>query len=157
VLSADDAAHPHLPELVKEFLPASNLERINPGENAPGYPPAVFFGSEPAHAWCYFYQKASLAVQTGNWEQASWLGDQAASLGYSPLSSGSNSPQEWLPFIEGYVRTGRVETARDLTRQAYEQDPKYGPRLCGLWRSLAIPVAGEAEEIDDLLGCQNVE
>ncbi len=157
VLSADDAANPHLPDLVKEFLPASNLERIIPGEKAPGYPPVVFFGSEPAHAWCYYYQKASLAAQTGDWEQAAWLGDQADSLGYSPLSSGSNSPQEWLPFIEAYARTGRVETARDLTRQAYEQDPKYAMRLCGLWRSLAVTAAGAPADIDDLLGCQTVE
>jgi hypothetical protein len=137
VLSKEDAADPYLSNLEVEFLPASNLERILPGENAPGYPPEDFFGQEPAHGWCYLYQKAALAVQSGDYSGAAALADQAADLGYTPLASASNSPHEWLPFISAYALTYRLEAARDLTKQALDQDPKYAPRLCALWQGLS--------------------
>ncbi|MHC1783015.1 MAG: hypothetical protein AB9891_09720 [Anaerolineaceae bacterium] len=136
VLSEEDAGNPYLPALVKEFLPASNLERIISRRNAPGYPPEEFFGAEPAHDWCYYYQKVSLAGQFADWAEAASLADQAMSLGYTPLASGSNSPQEWLPFITAYARSGRLDEALNLTRQSYEQDPKYSQRLCRLWADL---------------------
>ncbi|RPJ44313.1 MAG: hypothetical protein EHM21_10360, partial [Chloroflexi bacterium] len=54
VLSARDANNPYLPQLVRDFLPISNLERILP-ESTPGFPPVDMIGPEPPRAWCYYF------------------------------------------------------------------------------------------------------
>lgn len=58
-------------------------------------PPAIPFGTEPAHDWCYYYQKAALARQVGDWDEVARLGNEARSLG---LSAGD--PIEWMPFLQ---------------------------------------------------------
>ncbi len=61
-------------------------------------PPAIPFRAEPAHGWCYFFEKAALARQVGDWEQAARLGDEALALG---LSAGDAI--EWIPFLQAYA------------------------------------------------------
>jgi hypothetical protein len=58
-------------------------------------PPAIPFGGEPSHGWCYFYQKAAYARQIGNWDEVARLGNEARSLN---LSAGD--PIEWMPFLQ---------------------------------------------------------
>jgi hypothetical protein len=73
----------------------------------PGYtPPAVIFGKEPPHDWCYYYQKASLARQKGDWEEVVRLGLEAESLGFKPVEV-----SEWMPFYEAYIRAGQRDRA----------------------------------------------
>lgn len=161
ILSPDDKDDPYLPDLTREFLQASNLDRIIPEPNAPGYPPQEFFGAEPAHDWCFYYQKVSLAVQAGDWQQASSLANEALNLGYTPSSSASNSPHEWLPFIEAYAHIGRPQDARQLTLAAFEQDAKYRQRLCSLWENIkktSETDSGSSEvyrELQNTLNCPN--
>lgn len=61
VLNPNDATHIELPQIIREILPAANLNRIKPDRVRPDYPPETIFGPEPAHTWCYYYQKADLA------------------------------------------------------------------------------------------------
>jgi hypothetical protein len=136
VLRPEDSDHPYLSELVKAFLPISNLERIEPVPAAAGYPPTDFYGPEPPHGWCYFFEKADLARQFGDWQRVAALADEARSLGYWPDQSAANSPYEWLPFVEGYARTGRWDDAQEVTLASHEQDAQYRLMLCRLWASL---------------------
>jgi hypothetical protein len=69
----------------------------------------VVFGEEPQRTWCYFYEKAALARQQGDWQEAARLGDQALSAGYR-----ARDFSEWLPFLEGYAYSGRFEEASRL-------------------------------------------
>ena len=39
------------------------------GKKTPDIPPREIFGSEPAHGWCYYFQKASLARQLKDWSK----------------------------------------------------------------------------------------
>ena len=94
------------------------------------------FGSEPEHDWCYTYQKASLAKQVGDWETVVELGDEAEAQGIAPDSTEANSPQEWLPFIEGYARTGDWGRAAELTIINSQIDSNYELMLCKLWERL---------------------
>ena len=126
------AEDPYLSDLVRDYLPASSLGRIG-GQPAAGYPPQDFFGKEPAHGWCYFFEKADLARQLGDWGQAAELADQARQRGYDPGAKGSNSPHEWMPAIEAYAHVDRWEDARDLTLASFSEDPNYGRSLCRLW------------------------
>jgi len=58
--------------MVRLVAPNSDPTLILTG--APSHiPPIVIFGSEPAHEWCYYYQKASLARQAKDWEEVAQL------------------------------------------------------------------------------------
>jgi hypothetical protein len=127
----------------------SNLSRIEPLPAADGYPPTEIFGKEPAHNWCYYFQKADLARQLGDWQSVVRLGNEAQEKGFSP-----SSPQEWLPFIEGYAYTGQWEKALKRTREAFEMDEAVAPRLCRAWQRIqdgAAPPLDIQGQLDQLL------
>jgi hypothetical protein len=129
--------NPVLSDLIKSAIPKSDLSLISNDPPARGYPPTDLFGREPAHTWCYYFEKADLARQMGDWTTAAALGDQARKLGYTPSRSASDSPQEWLPFIEAYAHLGRWQDAARLTLSAYQQDNRYQHEFCQLWSSLS--------------------
>ena len=72
-------------------------------------PPVEIFGSEPIHDWCYYYQKASLARQQGNWQEVARLGMEATTLKLHPVDR-----VEWLPFLQAFAYTGDFQSVRDL-------------------------------------------
>jgi hypothetical protein len=67
-------------------------------------PPAAIFGPEPAHTWCYVYEKAALAAQFGDWETVQSLGEQASAQSLKP-----SDPIEWMPFLRADVATGNID------------------------------------------------
>jgi len=137
VLGPADGNNPDLSELTLKMLPASNLERIEAQPLSNDYPSVEMFGQEPAHTFCYFFQKADLARQEKNWGLVVEIADQARSQGYSPLEKWVITPQEWLPFIEGYAYEGRWEDAKDITLAAGAINPKkYNPQICSMWQEL---------------------
>lgn len=146
VLSKHDALNPYLPDLVRHFLPASDLSRIH-AQGTSGYPPEDLFGAEPEHGWCWYFEKAELAVQQEDWAGAAVLGDEVLAAGYHPDDSRSNSPREWMPVIEGYARVGRAEDALRLAESALEVDPHYQEAMCALWSELGrLPVLAGCEK-----------
>jgi hypothetical protein len=88
--------------------PFSRLERIEVLGDSPA-PPQAVFGTEPAHGWCYYYQKASLARQRGDWQEVARLGDEAQGQGFRPVDW-----VEWMPFVEAYAYTGQPEKVSQL-------------------------------------------
>jgi uncharacterized membrane protein HdeD (DUF308 family) len=89
----------------------SHLDRIVPTGEAP-VPPASIFESEPAHDWCYYYQKASLARQKGDWQEIGKLYKQV-----NALSLNTDDTSELIPFLEGLVNLGRYDDARTLYKR----------------------------------------
>jgi hypothetical protein len=89
------------------------------------------FDTEPAHTWCYYYEKAELARQQQNWTQVAQLAAESAQQGLAP-----EDVFEWLPFIEGYARTGDVQAAEDISHSAWNAEPKLHRGLCILWQRL---------------------
>ncbi|HTX78677.1 MAG TPA: hypothetical protein VMC62_03375 [Longilinea sp.] len=95
----------------------SNADQIITTETAPT-PPADVFGSEPAHNWCYYYQKASLARQQHDWAEVARLGDEAIAKNLTAYD-----PLEWVPFVEGYINMGReADALQILSRIPYGYD-----------------------------------
>lgn len=78
-------------------------------DETPHTPPAIVFGSEPPHDWCYYYQKADLARQRGEWSQVLDMGGQARGQGLEPRDL-----IEWMPFLQAYAQTGDVERLMEL-------------------------------------------
>ena len=91
------------------------------------------YGPEPAHGWCYYFQKADLARQMGDWDEVVALGEQAFASGDYP-----NDPIERFVFIEGYAHQSDWEIAVELSQSSYQVSKKYvGPPLCKLWERIA--------------------
>jgi hypothetical protein len=155
ILSPDDFNVPDLPEISIQALKNSNLSRIQP-DGVPGFPPEEIFGPEPEHGWCYLYEKAALAGQFERWDEVAQLGDQAKLQGYHPRRSDSDTAFEWLPFIEGYARTGRWEDARNLTIEAFTEDKRIDGRMCDLWEEIQLSqpdALATSQEVMDEIGC----
>jgi hypothetical protein len=89
------------------------------------------FGAEPTSQWLYCYQKAELARQLKDWAAVAALGDEATRQGYTP-----QDPSEWFPFIEGYARTHRYETAAELSEKVLDTYPDAIAPLSSLWLQL---------------------
>jgi hypothetical protein len=132
ILRAEDGGDEMLPAYSRLAAGSANLGRINPSGQTPEYREKIF-GREPEHRWCYFYEKAELARQMGEWNTVLELAGQAAAQGYNPLRSESSTAMEWRVFIEGYARAGQWDLAAQLTRQALERQPEYLPMMCALW------------------------
>ena len=110
--------------LLKQVGAYSRIDRIVPTGTAP-VPSTALFGPEPARGWCYFYQKASLARQTGNWEEISRLYDQVRESGLE-----TDDKSELIPFLEGLVNVGRLEEARALFQSEIKGNAKMRLPLC---------------------------
>jgi hypothetical protein len=106
------------------------LRLIQTNPENPASPPNDIFGPEPGHGWCYFFEKAELARQTGDWLKVAEMADQA--MENSPDMTEANA-LEWIPFIEGFARTGRWEEAETWSEKVYQVHPKMRRMLCALW------------------------
>jgi hypothetical protein len=138
-----------LAETLTAAIPLSDPSRIITDTENPAVP--MFF-SEPAHEWCYYFTKAQLAQQQGNYEQVVTLGNEAMSLGFNPQDQ-----NEWLVFIDAYARTGDFKTAEKLSKTALTEDARNRGGVCTVWKQIQSqsPVGGEGqiEEIIRQIRC----
>ncbi|HEY3312392.1 MAG TPA: hypothetical protein VGK00_12195 [Anaerolineales bacterium] len=135
------------------WMSKSNLDRILPQSNSA--PQTAIFGTEPQHTWCYYYEKADLASQQGDWQAIIGFWDEASSKGFRPATS-----VELLPFVEAFARTGSWDTARQLTYNANVYPPRAPSLLCSLWKNLEKTTSSSEQRtkalklIVDKLECQ---
>jgi hypothetical protein len=128
VLDTNGETQPMLPVDLRPAIPLSNTGQILTENATPLYLPANLFGMEPLHDWCYFYEKAELARQLGDWTSVVELGAQAEQLNLEPGWS-----SEWLPFIEGYVHVGNWDKAEKLTLEGLKAYPLMASGACETW------------------------
>ncbi|HEX9018075.1 MAG TPA: hypothetical protein VF806_02750 [Anaerolineaceae bacterium] len=124
-----DAQAYHLPNWVQRILPLSNPARLIQDSQHPATPPADIFGNEPKHRWCYFFEKAELARQKGDWKTIASLSKQSIGIGYRPEDA-----SEYLPFIEAFNHLVLFEDSLQLTEEAYRADASQRPALCATWK-----------------------
>jgi hypothetical protein len=86
----------------------SEIEHVLTDE-APHLPPMVVFGPEPPQGWCYYYEKADLARQRGDWDEVLVLGKEALDKGFAP-----QDPVEWIPFLQAYAVAGDVAHLKEM-------------------------------------------
>lgn len=149
-----DSANRLLVPLLREAAALSNTSLIHE-KNAVILPDSLF-APEPAHAWCYYFEKAELARQFGDWEKVVELGDIAFKLDDHP-----NDPIERFVFIEGYAHMGDWERAVKLSQESYRVSKNYvGPLLCWLWQRIEFETPNSLEksealaEVKSMLSCQ---
>jgi hypothetical protein len=73
-------------------------------------PPESLFQEEPKKGWCYYYEKASLAKQKGDWDTVLLLGDEVTTKGFAP-----GDLIEWMPFLEAWVRNDHQDKVRQIS------------------------------------------
>ena len=142
--------------LIRDNAAYSRPELVLP-EGEPAMP--AIYDAEPNHGWCYYYERADLARQFGDWDEVVHLGAQAFNAGDHP-----NDPTEYFPFIEGYAHTGDWAQAEQLSLRAYRVSKNYmRPMLCPLWEKIevALPKNSENEtflmDLRATLQCEQVK
>ena len=152
-----DSANRLLVPLLREAAWLSNTEMIHQ-ERAVTLP-ASLFAPEPAHGWCYYFEKADLARQFGDWQKVAELGEIAFQLEDHP-----NNPVERFVFIEAYAHVGEWERAVNLSRESYRVSKNYvGPLLCRLWQRIEFETMQDMSEarneslleIESMLACNS--
>jgi hypothetical protein len=140
--------------LMREASALSNSAQILTSSTA--IMPAIYH-PEPEHGWCYYFQKADLARQQGDWDEVVKLGNTAFKLEDHP-----NNPVERFVFIEGYAHVGDWEHAIKLSRESYQVSKAYvGPLLCRLWERIETettdsPARNEAlSEVKSIFACKS--
>ncbi len=137
VLSFEDEKNLDLPFHTSQAVTYANFDRIDVSAPYDWKPDRSIFGPEPAHTWCYFYQKAALAKQMADWEMVTELYEEAQGLGYS-----SSNAYEEIPFIEGYAYQEDWEMAQELTKTAIKRHATLKERkefqemVCYVWNSI---------------------
>lgn len=144
---------PHIPEETLKALPFTRLERIIAQPDTPARLPEGITPVNPDDFWCYYFQKADLARQLGDWQTVAELGEIAFGRGLQPHYAG-----EAAVFIEAYAHTGNWQLAGELTRQAYQQDPATRQLMCSTWSRIKAGLSSgdsTTEEVLGFLGCDS--
>jgi len=119
----------------------------------PATMPESLFTPEPERGWCYYFEKADLARQFGDWEEVVKLGDKAFKL----ENDSPNDPVERFVFIEGFAHVGDWQRAVELSKVSYRVSKDYvGPLLCQLWERIEMESTGGLERSEALVEIQNM-
>ncbi len=141
-----------LPDRLQDALLLSNPARWITDQSPGASPPEEIFGSEPKHRWCYFYEKADLARQMGDWEAILEIENNSIHEGLRP-----EDPAEYLPFIEAYTRLGLFDDAVQLTLSTYFESRDLSPALCAVWsravQSGIEPRQDQLDKVEKNLNC----
>jgi hypothetical protein len=122
-----------LSDSIRAALPLSDLSQIEPAGTIAMANYRNLFGKESNSDWCYFFEKADLARQSGNWQEIVSLGDQAFQAKMHPYEKFSS---EMLPFIEAYGRLERWKDAVRFSEAAISDMPALQEPLCETWKRI---------------------
>jgi hypothetical protein len=135
----------------KILLIASHSKLDNIIAEGQAVPPDAIFGSEPEHDWCFYYQKADLARQQGDWKKVAQLGAQVEKLGLHP-----NDQIEWMPFLEAYATLDNQKEVKGISTRINTQ-LFYKQQACDHLNSMAelgYPLSTEMQSQVDELFCK---
>jgi hypothetical protein len=136
---------PGLSYQLTDAIPLSNTSRIESG-SAAAVPPVQYFGAGNTNSWCYFYEKAELARQLGDWQTVDKLFKQASAKGFTALL-----PAENLVFIESAARAGELPAAVRLTASMLKQQPELCPAVREIWERVSQNQPSAPNELTKLL------
>ncbi|NLO02057.1 MAG: hypothetical protein GX126_07040 [Bacteroidales bacterium] len=107
---------------------ASNLDLVIPEPEQPISLPERYFGAENTHQWCYFYEKADLARQSGEWEAVIDYYEEAKHQGFEPLNG-----SEYRILVEAWLQQSDSSNALTLKEQLTLEFPE----IIGHWCTIA--------------------
>ena len=152
ILTPEHVDNSYLPDENRELVAASNVTNVL--SQPITLPSESVFGEEPAHAWCYYFEKASLAAQEEDWERVVWLYTVAEDQDLK-----ANYGIEWLPLLDAYLRLKDWNSALDLSARIHRMHARNDAMVCTSWVSIALDDAGAQpylEEAIETARCETV-
>ena len=89
------------------------------------------FGEEPERDWCFYFQKADLARQLGDWKSFAEISAEVE----DPRTH-FRSPFELVPFIEGFAHLEDWDRSMVLTAEILRISSTYNLVTCALWQRI---------------------
>lgn len=93
-------------------------------------PPSHLFGNEPAHTWCFYFEKAELARQYTDYAKSYALIKEANNLNYYP-----EDLSEWYPFIDSALHLGHFDEAAELSSRIILDGYLVHNGVCNTWQN----------------------
>jgi len=134
---------------IVKIAPYSKVKNITFNQSTPILPQFIF-GNEPEHTWCYYYEKAELAIQQGLWVQAANLGDEVIEQGLS-----APDPMAWIPFLKAYALTNNGEKIQFVAKKVKNEN-LLNVKVCNMFRDHTdskVQLEPEMEILIDSLFC----
>jgi hypothetical protein len=134
IMTVDDLFNYNIPDDFRLVAGFSNPALVlSQGSLAPA---ERIFGRAPRVNWCYYFQKAELARQLGDWDRVIALKNEADKAGFETLNA-----YELFPFIEALAMRAEWGSAQKLSAQAYKSLPKSLDGLCLIWRRVGAELS----------------
>jgi hypothetical protein len=127
---------------MRKLAAGSDITLIKQTEREPTLPKEIY-GETNTQTWCYYFEKADLARQYGQWDEVVRLWNEAQATGERP-----DNGFEYIPFIEGFGHSGDWERVKEMTKFAKRVTSGLEPSLCGAMDRLSenAPASTEKDE-----------
>ena len=103
---------PNLSQMEADQIPLSNLNQIITNPEKAGNPPLHIFSIKEELNWCYFFEKADLARQMGEWNTIIQIQNQVTSKHLHPRVQ-----TEWLPFLDAHLHLANYQDAEEIIQK----------------------------------------
>jgi hypothetical protein len=108
----------------------------------------TLFGSQKTKCWCYYFEKAELARQFGDWQKTYDLLEEGLSQKLKP-----ENDVEWVTYIEACLHTHHYDKAREIlsdrTKLVSKFSKSYVYDVLVKWKQTAP--AAEAPALDEMI------
>lgn len=141
---------------MRKLSAGSDISLIGQGANI--NPPEVIYGEQNTQTWCYYFEKADLARQYGQWDEIARLWEESQAVGER-----ADNGFEYIPFIEGYGHLEDWEYVKKQTKFADKITSGLEPSLCSMLDRLAAGAPPSQERdatvknLKDDLKCENYQ
>lgn len=144
VLDEADVDNPYLEAAMRQYIPYQNKSRIILDSDY--VMPSAVFGSDYVHDWCYYFEKADLAFDRGDYAEVLNLWAELTAKGIK-----IGNPTEMRPFIKAAAFSGRWDLALEWSDLAHSKEPdRTGDYFENLWQIInrnAPESEGKAEAV----------
>lgn len=119
---------------------SSDIENVL-ADAEPVVPQEFAFGSEPERGWCYYFEKAELALQRGDWEEAVALGNEVIDLSHAP-----EDRAEWMPFLYANALAGNADWLEQIAKRVVG-DKSVRLQTCEMLNGIEEPLSDDVREV----------
>jgi len=143
---------------MRKLSAGSDINLIKQAEGEEPTLPEDIYGKQSKQTWCYFFEKADLARQYGQWDEIVRLWQASQAIGER-----ADNGFEYIPFIEGYGNLEDWDQVKLLTKSAKNVTSGLEPSLCTALDRLATSAPASQQRdntvrnLKDDLKCENYQ
>ncbi|MFN8382744.1 MAG: hypothetical protein U0V02_12425 [Anaerolineales bacterium] len=130
---------------MSQLSAGSDINLIKQAEGKEPTLPEDIYGKQNTQTWCYYFEKADLARQYGQWDDVVKLWNESQTVGER-----ADNGFEYIPFIEGLGHTEDWGQVKSLTKFSKKITAGLEPSLCSALDRLSVS-APASQERDDTI------